>query len=1195
MRRGWRYKVDGSLKDQAQVLHYSPTMATAADFEKLSHHEQILALPDTYIGSTHLNEEGHWLFDPEIDRMVWRQNVAFNPGLYKIFDEIIVNARDAFVRGQTKEGYTPIKKIDVSVERTEGGGAVITVANDGDGIPIEEHPEYKVWVPELIFGHLLTSSNYKKGEEKIVGGKNGYGAKLANIFSRRFTVETRCTRAGKSYSQTWRRNMFECEKPVIKRSAAAKGMTSITFEPDLDHLPGGVSDDMFAVFHTRTVELAALVGASGAKVSWNGETIATNSFEKFTKLFLAEGAGRGATIAYEQAGERWEVAACLTRQLYSEEDGVPDDKHISFVNGINTYRGGKHVETVARHILAAVCEEAAKKKKKIDIKPGQIKDSVVFFINATIVNPGFNSQTKECLTTAVKDFGSTPKWSGKLVEGLMKLGIMDEVILATELKAARDVKKTDGKKRSTISGIPKLTDALWAGTAKSDQCTLILTEGDSAATSAISGLAIVGREKFGVFPLKGKLLNVKDISIEKFSKNEELTAIKQILGLEQRKVYSDVKSLRYGRVMIMTDQDHDGSHIKGLLMNFFHTEWPSLLKAGFLCSLLTPIIKATKGKQMEQFYSIPAFEAWKEARGGETRGWTIKYYKGLGTSTPAEAREWFKSMNEIKYEWCIDTDGAINLAFNKKNADDRKTWLMAYDSTKQLDTSTAKVPIGRFVHDELIHFSNADTIRSIPSLMDGLKPSQRKILFGCLKRNLRSEVKVAQLAGYVSEHAAYHHGEASLTATIVGMAQNFIGSNNINLLKPNGQFGSRLQGGKDAASPRYIFTCLERIVDTIFRKEDAAVLKYLDDDGMAVEPEYYMPVIPMIVVNGTVGIGTGFSSNIPPYNPEEVVALLKARLTDVLPTLEGRQLNPWWFGFSGTQVRTDDNTWTVRGLYEFVEATHQVRINELPVGLWTMDYKEFLDKTAAAEKLEDRHGLIGFEDHYNDIEAKFVLQFSEEAWDDYYADRASFEKRFKMVSSFKTTNMHCFDFDGTIRKFDTIGDIMEQYFARRIIGYDERKEALLAALEAQLIELRAKLKFVRAILADELVIARQTDERIVEQLLALELPALSDASAAESVKGYDYLLRMRIDRIKQSAVDELEREAAAAEAAYEELEGKTPEDLWMEDLEEFEEAWVAYAAERRAEYAAVIEDGSAAAAAAPKKKIKRAVRAAGTA
>jgi DNA topoisomerase-2 len=283
-------------------------------YQKHTHHQHILELPDTYVGSTKTNEETRWIYDAASNKMVWRK-LLFNPGLYKIFDEIIVNARDEYIRSTTTAGMMAIKYIDVSVAST-GTDTVITVENDGDGIPIEESPEKGVMIPELIFGHLLTSSNYDKSEEKIVGGKNGYGSKLSNILSKLFTVETRCPASGKQYSQSWYDNMTKCEKPSIKKATTSKGFVKITFIPDRKLFTGafndeGITNDMISVFHTRAVELAALVGKD-VKVSWNGTVIANNTFEKFIKLFLRDGM---TGYAYESCGPRWEIGAILTNHL----------------------------------------------------------------------------------------------------------------------------------------------------------------------------------------------------------------------------------------------------------------------------------------------------------------------------------------------------------------------------------------------------------------------------------------------------------------------------------------------------------------------------------------------------------------------------------------------------------------------------------------------------------------------------------------------------------------------------------------------------------------------------------------------------------------------------------------------------------------------------------------------------------------
>jgi len=1155
------------------VLTKESGMSNVAAYKKHTHREHILELPDTYIGSIDTHEEYRWVWEEAKVRMNWTR-VKFCPGFYKLFDEVLVNALDHRVRLLTTSAGAadvhPVKNIWVTVEPTR-----ITVRNDGDGIPTDKHPTEGMHVPEMIFGHLLTSSNYDKTEEKTVGGKNGYGAKLANIFSKEFTVETIDHRAGKKYRQTWHNNMTKCDKPSLTK-ASTKPYTEISYVPDLARFhwsaagggaaPTAIPEDMLSVLRSRVIDAAACAG-NGCKVHLNGKIVAVNNFQKYVSLYLggdddksvvSTDSDKKKIIAYERAGERWEVAAVLTRSLHGEV--VPDERHISFVNGIATRRGGKHVEYITKSVLTDFCE-VAKKKAKLDVSTGMLKDSVVFFINSTIVNPSFDTQTKETLTTPLAKWGSKPEISAKFCDQLIKIGLLDEAQAALDAKNARDTKKTDGKKRSSVRGIPKLEDATWAGTAKSDQCTLILTEGDSAATTAISGLKVVGRERFGVFPLRGKLLNVKDISAAKKTANAELTHIKQILGLVAGKNYSDVKQLRYGRIMIMTDQDVDGSHIKGLLINLFHTDWPSLLKLDFICCMMTPLLKATKGTKIMSFYSEPEFEAWREAQADGARGWKVKYYKGLGTSTAVEAREYFAQMNTLDFQWDDKSDGSIDMAFNKKRADDRKGWLTSYDRKRCLKVTAggAKIPYTMFINDELIHFSSADNIRSLPSVLDGLKPSQRKIIWSCLKRNLVSEIKVAQLAGYVSETAAYHHGEASLNSTIVGMAQDFVGSNNVNLLYPGGQFGSRIHGGKDSASERYIFTRLEAIARAIIRREDDGILAHIDDDGQLVEPENYYPVMPLLLVNGCIGIGTGFSTDIPSHNPLDIMGALRRRLKGEVKTLTDVKLKPWWSGFSGAVDTIDEKSWLVKGKYTFADddACH-VRITELPVGTWTQNYKEFLESFISEDGGKDKKPLRDLENNSNDLDVSFTLKMDSDAYHEARAYPAEFEKRYQLNSVVRASNMVAFDSTGKIRRYNNVGEILEDFYGARLDAYERRKTSELRRMDAAILELMARLKFIESILNGHLVVANQADEALLKGLRDLALPPLSSPETPGDLKAYEYLLRIRIDRIKASAVDELRKEVAAATSERSTLAGKSAETLWLEDLVEFEKSYTAF-------------------------------------
>jgi DNA topoisomerase-2 len=273
--------------------------------------------------------------------------------------------------------------------------------------------------------------------------------------------------------------------------------------------------------------------------------------------------------------------------------------------------------------------------------------------------------------------------------------------------------------------------------------------------------------------------------VDQLSKNAEVKAMVAILGLDFEKKYEtsdERRELRYGHVMLMTDQDNDGSHIKGLVINFFRHFWPNLLKPAkddplekaFLSSFVTPLLKASRKKEELAFYSMADFNKWRASIGdsSQLKQWKIKYYKGLGTSTPAEAKVYFSQFetHHRPFMWSSDSDGELlDKVFDKDRAADRRDWIVnEYDPEATLDFGPdhdSAVLYKDFVNKEMIHFSNADNVRSLPSVIDGLKPSQRKVLYACFKRKLKAEVKVAQLSGFCAEHTAYHHGEQSLQGT----------------------------------------------------------------------------------------------------------------------------------------------------------------------------------------------------------------------------------------------------------------------------------------------------------------------------------------------------------------------------------------------------------------------------------------------
>ena len=1013
------------------------------------------------------------------------------------------------------------------------------------------HPEYNIWIPELIFGHLRTSTNYDKSEKKIVGGKNGFGFKLVLIWSTWGQIETVDSKTGQKYIQTFKNNLDIIEPPIITKSQS-KPYTIVKFKPDFKRFGiDGLSDDFKSLILRRIYDIAAVTNKS-VNVTFNSNKLKPEikNFQNYIDLYI--GSKTDTERVYEEANERWEYAVCL----------APNDEfsQVSFVNGIFTSKGGKHVDYIMNQIIKKLTIYI-KEKKHIDVKPASIKEQLMIFVNSTIENPAFDSQTKDYLNSAVSNFGSTCEVSSKFIEKIAKMGIMNIACSLTELKENKAQKKTDGNKCKNIRNIPKLVDANFAGTNKSKECILILCEGDSAKSGIISGLSREDRNNIGVYPMKGKMFNIRGESVTKIGENKEINEIKQILGLEHGKVYTNdlVKSkLRYGKLLFMTDQDLDGSHIKGLGINMIDSEWNSLIEIPeFIGYMNTPILKATKGKEIVEFYNNGEYEIWKDRDDIDVSKWSIKYYKGLGTSTSKEFKEYFakkKIVNFVNSESCKEM---IDMVFNKKRANDRKLWLEKYDRNAYLNTTKDNVSFEEFINNDLIHFSKYDNDRSIPNLCDGLKISLRKIIYSAFKKKLNSEIKVAQFSGYVSEHSGYHHGEASLNGAIIGLAQDYVGSNNINLLMPKGQFGTRLHSGKDAASERYIFTQLNLLTRLIYPEIDDALLDYLDDDGTPVEPIYYVPIIPMILVNGTKGIGTGFSTDIMCHNPLQIISYLEAKLKNKTHVdLKSILIEPYYRGFKGKIYPLDDNRkkYIIKGVYEII-GKDKIKITELPIGTWTQDYKEFLEsllndnkvtKDAKTKTKAKDDYIKDFNDMSTDINVEFELTFypgilSSLLNEKYDYGLEGIEKYLKLYTTHSTSNMHLFNAKEQLKKYENIYQIIDEYYEVRYEFYKKRKTYLITKLGNELKFLSAKAQFIKYNLDDKIDLRKKSKTQINEIMKSFKFELGED-------KSYNYLIKMPMDSVSKENVEKLMKEHDEKEAHLNEVKSNSVEQMWLKEL-----------------------------------------------
>ena len=670
----------------------SNTINNEEIYTKKTQLEHILLRPDTYVGSTENNKIILWIYGN--DNKLIKKEINSVDALFKIYDEVLVNASDNSQNDKTMEYI----KVYINEELNE-----IQVLNDGIGIPITYHSKEKCYIPELIFGHFLTGSNFDDTKKRTTGGRNGFGSKLTNAFSKEFEVYIEDSVNNKTFRQIYKNNMSEKSEAEIKDKKIKKGLVQIRFIPDFKYFKlDAFTNDIINLFKKRVYDIAATTH-NKIKVYLNDELIKENNFKLHISLYYPN----NEQIIYEKINDCWEIGIVY----------MPDNnfEHISFVNSINTYQGGTHVKYISDNIVKKLELIFKKKYKDTKFKPNMFKDNLVLFINCLIDKPQFSSQSKEQLISKTSKFGSECEISDKIIKKLVNFGILDQVFNYIKLKKELNIKKkTDGKKLSNIKGIPKLEDANWAGTKKSTECYLIVTEGDSAKALAMSGRSVVGNDKFGVFPLKGKLLNIREATTKQQLENEEIKNLKKIIGLQKGKEYTEknISDLRYRYILIFTDQDNDGFHIKGLVMNWLHYEWPSLLKLNFVKSLATPIIRAKKSKIIKDFYNEPEYIKWRE--NVNTKLWHIKYYKGLGTSNSTEAKEYFTDLylKLINYKWDNDndndenlTDKNIKLAFEKLQADNKKKFLENKNFNKKIDYKNKNINISEFINKELKLFS----------------------------------------------------------------------------------------------------------------------------------------------------------------------------------------------------------------------------------------------------------------------------------------------------------------------------------------------------------------------------------------------------------------------------------------------------------------------------------------------------------
>jgi DNA topoisomerase-2 len=619
-------------------------------YRKLTDVEHVLLRPGMYVGSIKPHDSELFLLGS--DNKFKKTQVTYNPAFLKIFDEIISNSVDEHKRNPK------LNKIEVTVNREKG---LVTIWDNG-GIPVQKHKEYDEWIPELIFSNLKTGSNFDDSEERLVAGTNGVGATLTNIFSKEFRIKT-CD-GKKIFEQTFTENMHK--KGKVKISDGKKGFTEINYLADLERF-GMTSIDQthFSLMKKRVIDAAAC--NPKLSVSFNGEAFTFKSFKQYTEYYI-EG-------AFYEESERWKVGVGLS------EDGF---QQVSFVNSVETKDGGTHVEYVANQITNWL-REKIKKRHKVEVKPSELRNHMFLFVEASIVNSGFSSQTKEKLITEPKDFGSYHEVSEKMLKLIFGSEIIKQLLdwiqekkLAEERKQLRALNKFLDKTK-----IIKLIDA--KNKDHREKCTLAIFEGDSASSAFRQ---FRDPMTMGAFPLRGKFINVMELPNAKVIQNVEVKNLMASIGL---KMGEEPKDIRFGKIFIYSDADPDGDSIAGLLINFFGKYWPELFERGVVCRVMTPLVVCKKGNDKKWFYTNKEFEDW-EGTQKTLSGWSIEYKKGLAALENEEYKEIIQNPNYFVLDKGRDFQGILETWFAGDSAP-RKMKILGEEEDEPVEEIETPQPI----------------------------------------------------------------------------------------------------------------------------------------------------------------------------------------------------------------------------------------------------------------------------------------------------------------------------------------------------------------------------------------------------------------------------------------------------------------------------------------------------------------------
>jgi DNA topoisomerase-2 len=1151
------------------------------------------------------------------------------PAVVQLPIEAIMNAADHIERSRIKgcperPNGLPSMEVDMDFKR-------ITVTNYGVAMPIGVHKQYGVHTPQFLFGNLRSSSNYQPGLVRTGIGRNGYGIKAVGIFSEEFSVDIVNMAVGSRYKQTWTgtklQNVSEPEITPIE-DGVNESSVSVSFVLDFERFKMDPEVGFPIEFFSMIAYYVMIISHSHKVVTRFNKLVFNNQhiLELAAKIYPPE--VLATSVVHYQLDPRTErvidvngvptpalkrgaderIIVPKVELLIVDPSLVDEYKVISCVNGMLTDDGGVHVDAFLNQITPKIVKKvnskdkeketkskatngkkpAPKKKetgRKIQITAKDVKPSIVGILVVRVDNPKFDSQIKNRLKSPVPEI-SIPE---SILQPVFDWGFMERLDAILKGLEAQALSKTDGKKTSRVK-MDAGFDANLAGTKRSNECTLILAEGISAMGYVVDYISQFpqGRDIYGVYPLRGKLLNTRKANTKRILKNREIADLKRIIGIKEG--LNDRNNLRYHKVMIMTDADPDGSHITALIANVFDHLYGNLLESGFIVNYRTKYLRAVKGAQKKDFYTESEFEEWKNAT-PNWKTWKFYYFKGLGTSETADVQEDAANPKIIGMSHDEGDSRNFERLFGKSGADSRKEWLeevRAIQNNPYSISNMTEMSFSTFFNREFSKYALMSLERAIPQGIDTLKHCQRQIIWGVMQtwkgKGPFTKMKVAQLCAKIAEMVSYKHGEQAMSAAIIHMASDYIGSNNLPLLVPRGQFGSRFHGGADAASPRYVATEPSEFFYLVFRKEDLPILERIEDEGEQLEPRFLYPIVPIGFINGSVGVALGHSTSIVNYNPrditEYIIWWIKKNYQLGRANKKTPEIIPSFIGFTGEIILhkdakydteadllvgegVDDTTLTADttpndqdddeetdpsdeieqvptedalkllddtdkkcdmiemvGVFSILD-NGDVHVTELPPGRWTINYYRWLDTLRQKKIIKD------FVDNSTKTKINFLIK----------GMANPNARKLGLVKKIRLSNITLLDKYGIPVKYNTIHDYLDNFCQNRIIAYEKRYKYYIHALDEKIQDISERIRFIRAVVDEEIIVNKRDDKDIKADMVAMGIkPEYYDA------------IKLRELSEQGFAKNQAEYNTIVEEKRV--YESKTPAEIWKDELME---------------------------------------------